>query len=215
MTAAPTLRASLALALSLGALAAAAQGPAPQRQQRRGPPPPKVEAPLPTAPGEQLAAAAMAHFGLYECEFNEKVTVDVNRKNDGYLDVKHKNRVWVMKPVLSQTGALRLEDVKGRMLMLQIADKSMLMDVQMGQRVVDNCVHEKQREAMAARKGAATESIGIDPVKTAAAAAKAASAAAAAASAATAAASAATAAASAATAAASAATAAATAASAP
>lgn len=217
MTAARPLRASLALALALGALAAAAQAPAPQRQQRRGPPPPKVEAPLPTAPGEQLAAAAMAHFGLYECEFNEKVTVDVNRKNDGYLDVKHKNRVWVMKPVLSQTGALRLEDVKGRMLMLQIADKSMLMDVQVGQRVVDNCVHEKQREAMAARKGTATESIGIDPVKTAAAvaAASAASAATAAASAATAAASAATAAASAATAAASAATAAATAASAP
>ena len=178
MNAAPTLRAGLALALTLGALAAAAQAPAPQQQrQRRGPPPPKVEAPLPPAPGEQMAAAAMAHFGTYECEFNEKVAVDVNHKNDGYLDVKHKNRVWVMKPVLSHTGALRLEDVKGRMLMLQIADKSMLMDTQVGQRVVDNCVHEKQREAMAARKGQATESIGIDPAKTAAAAAAAASAA--------------------------------------
>ena len=175
MTPAHPLRAGLALALTLGALAAVAQTPPPA--QRRGPPPPKVEPPLPTAPGEQLAAAAMAHFGVYDCEFNEKVSVDINRKNDGYVDVKHKTRVWTMKPVLSQTGALRLEDVKGRMLMLQIADKSMLMDTQVGQRVVDNCVHEKQREATAARKGQATESIGIDPAKTAAAAAAAASAA--------------------------------------
>jgi hypothetical protein len=57
-----------------------------------------------------------------------------------------RHRTWTMKPVLSHTGALRLEDVKGRMLMLQIANKSMLMDTQIGQRVVDNCVHEKQRE---------------------------------------------------------------------
>ena len=55
--------------------------------------------------------------------------------------------------MLSSTGALRLEDVKGRMLMLQIANKSMLMDTQLGQRVVDGCVHEKQRLATAAAAG--------------------------------------------------------------
>ena len=169
MTAARPLRASLVLALTLVALAATAQTPPVQQRQRRGPPP-KAEAPLPPAPGEQMAAASMAHFGVYDCEFNEKVSVDVNHKFDGYLDVKHKTRTWIMKPVLSHTGALRLEDVKGRMLMLQIANKSMLMDTQIGQRVVDNCVHEKQREAMANRKGDG-ESIGIDPVKAAAAAA--------------------------------------------
>ena len=58
-----------------------------------------------------------------------------------------------MKPVLSSTGALRLEDVRGRMLMLQIANKSMLMDAQIGQRLVDGCVHEKQRAATAAAAG--------------------------------------------------------------
>jgi len=181
MTAALPLRAGLVMALTLAALAAAAQTAPQQQRQRRGPTP-KAEAPLPPAPGEQMAAAAMAHFGLYECEFNEKINVDMNRKFDGYLDVKHKNRSWIMKPVLSHTGALRLEDVQGRMLMLQIANKSMLMDTQIGQRVVDNCVHEKQREAMAARKGDG-ESIGIDPVKAAALAALAAANAASAASA--------------------------------
>jgi hypothetical protein len=91
----------------------------------------------------------MAHFGRLRLRVQrDGQSVDINaRKFDGYLDVKHRKSTWIMKPVLSHTGALRLEDVKGRMLMLQIADKSMLMDTQIGQRVVDNCVHEKQREA--------------------------------------------------------------------
>ena len=109
-----------------------------------------VEPPLPTAEGEQLAAAAMTHFGDYACEFDQAVNVNVTPKNDGYVDVRFKAQTWTMKPVLSSTGALRLEDVKGRMLMLQIANKSMLMDTKIGQRLVDGCIHEKQRQASAA-----------------------------------------------------------------
>jgi hypothetical protein len=111
--------------------------------------PAPAEAPLPRAEGEQLAAAAMTHFGDYACEFEQSVNVNVTPKNDGYVDVKFKSQVWTMKPVLSSTGALRLEDVKGRMLMLQIANKSMLMDTRIGQRLVDGCIHEKQRQAIA------------------------------------------------------------------
>jgi hypothetical protein len=175
MNAALILRTTAVLALSVGALSVAAQTAAPNKTRavRRAPPPPPVEVPLPPAPGEQLAAAALAHFGPYECEFNETVSVDINTRHDGYIDVKHRKSVWVMKPVLSHTGALRLEDVKGRMLMLQIANKSMLMDTQIGRRLVDNCVHEKQRNVA---QPAASESLGIDPVKTAAAAAAAAAA---------------------------------------
>lgn len=178
MTAVLLLRTTALLALAFGALAVAAQTAAPAnktRSVRRAPPPPPVEAPLPPAPGEQIAAAAMAHYGPYECEFNETVSVDLNTRHDGYIDVKHRKSVWVMKPVLSHTGALRLEDVKGRMLMLQIANKSMLMDTQIGRRLVDNCVHEKQRNVA---QPAASESLGIDPVKAAAAAAAASAAAA-------------------------------------
>ena len=109
-----------------------------------------VEAPLAKAEGEQLAAAAMTHFGDYACEFDQAVNVTLTPKNDGYVDVRFKTQTWTMKPVLSSTGALRLEDVKGRMLMLQIANKSMLMDAKIGQRLVDGCVHEKQRQASAA-----------------------------------------------------------------
>lgn len=178
MTAVLLLRTTALLALAFGALAVAAQTAAPAnktRTVRRAPPPPPVEVPLPPAPGEQIAAAAMAHYGPYECEFNETVSVDLNSRHDGYIDVKHRKSVWVMKPVLSHTGALRLEDVKGRMLMLQIANKSMLMDTQIGRRLVDNCVHEKQRNVA---QPDASESLGIDPVKAAAAAAAASAAAA-------------------------------------
>lgn len=111
------------------------------------------DAPLPDAGSEQLAAADMTHFGDYACDFDQTVKVVVTPKNAGYVDVNFKKQTWTMKPVLSSTGALRLEDVKGQMLMLQIANKSMLMDAKIGQRVVDGCVHEKQRLATAAAAG--------------------------------------------------------------
>jgi hypothetical protein len=168
--AAPLLRHGLLTCLLLGAVGLAAAQTA-QRQQR---PPPRrpVAAPpapaLPLADAEQLVAAALAYLGDYECEFNEKVEIEKSPRFEGYLDVKHRKSLWTMKPVLSKTGALRLEDVKGRTLLLQIANKSMLMDVKIGQRLVDNCIHEKQREAM--RNRPAGESIGIDPAKAASAA---------------------------------------------
>jgi len=112
--------------------------------------PAPAEVPLPKAEGEQVAAAALALYGDYACEFDQTVNVGTTPLHDGYVDVHFKSQTWTMKPVLSSTGALRLEDVKGRMLMLQIANKSMLMDASLGQRVVDGCMHEKQRMATAA-----------------------------------------------------------------
>lgn len=157
--------ATIAASLLLSA-AAQAQGPAAKPAARpavkagkaaakapaRKPVP--VEVPLAKAEGEQLAAAAMTHYGDYACEFDQTVHVTTTPQNDGYVDVRFKNQTWTMKPVLSSTGALRLEDVKGRMLMLQIANKSMLMDSQIGHRIVDACVHEKHRLAIAAAASA-------------------------------------------------------------
>ena len=134
--------AGLLTALSAHGAAAATKKPAPKK-----PAPPPVEVPLPPADAEQTAAAEMALVGDYACEFKQSVTVSADAKNAGYLDVAFNKRHWTMKPVLSSTGALRLEDVKGQTLMLQIAHKSMLMDVKVGQRLVDECQHEKQLEA--------------------------------------------------------------------
>lgn len=108
----------------------------------------KQEAPvpksLPPADSEQLSAAQRAHYGEYLCEFDEKIDVGMNPTTPGYVDVKYKKSLFTMKPVLSSTGALRLEDVTGRTLLIQIANKSMLLDTKIGQRMVDNCVHPEQ-----------------------------------------------------------------------
>jgi len=115
-----------------------------------------VEAPLPPAEGEQNAAASMTHFGHYQCEMSQAIDVTMNPKYDGYVDVSFGKQKFTMKPVLSSTGALRLEDVKGQALLLQIAYKSMLMDVKAGRRMVDECVHDKQAAAKKAAEGQPT-----------------------------------------------------------
>ena len=119
---------AIAAALCLGATAALAQNAAAAKPAAK-------------------AAADRTLLGEYQCEFSQSIDVSMNPKSNGYVDVKHQKQVWTMKPVLSSTGALRLEDVKGQTLLLQIANKSMLMDQKAGRRVVDGCVHEKQKAA--------------------------------------------------------------------
>lgn len=172
----------LAAPLALAALAAApvsAQTTAPKKPAAKAPakgakapakaPAKKAAEPLPPATAEQRAAADLVHYGDYACEFKQGVSVAAAPKEPAYVEVKFGKQAWTMKPVLSSTGALRLEDVKGEALMLQIAFKSMLMDVKAGRRLVDECVHEKQllaKEAAAGKPQAA--GIGIDPDKAAA-----------------------------------------------
>jgi hypothetical protein len=143
-------RIALAVAVSLAFAggAALAQTAAKPAAKKAAP----AEKPLPQADQAQLEAAERTHFGVYECDFKQTIDVSMNAKYPGYVDVKFKKQSWTMKPSISSTGALRLEDVKGRTLLLQIANKSMLMDTKIGQRLVDACVHEKQRAAMEASK---------------------------------------------------------------
>jgi hypothetical protein len=112
------------------------------------------EAPLPEPTPEQQKAAELVYYGDYACEFNETVTIQANAAHLFYVDVRHGKSTWLMKPVLSSTGAMRLEDVKGEMLMVQIASKSMLLDTRTGHRLVDACVSPRQRELMEAAKQA-------------------------------------------------------------
>jgi hypothetical protein len=85
-------------------------------------------------------------------ELDQNVSVVQSTKYPAYADVKFGNGTWLMKPVLSSTGAIRLEDVRGQTLMVQIAAKSMLLDVKAGKRLVDDCICPKQRELVAEAK---------------------------------------------------------------
>ena len=113
---------------------------------------------------DQVKAAELVFYGSYDCEFNQNVSVAQSTKYPAYADVKFGHTSWLMKPVLSSTGAIRLEDVHGQTLMVQIASKSMLLDVKAGKRLVDDCICPKQRELVAEAKAekAATEAA---PVK--------------------------------------------------
>ncbi|CAN5326279.1 hypothetical protein BH09PSE5_BH09PSE5_06470 [soil metagenome] len=117
-----------------------------------------IEAPLPVASAEQISAAEKIFYGVSDCEFKQTLDVSINAKHPAYVDVKFDKKTWTMKPVLSSTGALRLEDVKNTAVMIQIAQKSMLLNTVTGQRLVDECSTPKQREELELlRKAAAAE----------------------------------------------------------
>ncbi|MDI1260919.1 hypothetical protein [Aquabacterium sp.] len=103
--------------------------------------------PLPEASPEQMDAAKRVLIGRYECEFGKKMLIDANDTNLGYFNLRQDKQTWVVKPVLSSTGAIRLEDTKDTVLLIQILTKSMLLNVKTGRRLVDGCVHEVQRAA--------------------------------------------------------------------
>ena len=115
---------------------------------------PMVVIPVPDASPDQMKAAEMVYMGKYDCEFNQTIEVLQSVKYSGYVDLKSGKSDWLMKPVLSSTGAIRLEDVRGETLMVQIASKSMLLNVKTGHRIVDACISPKQRELMEAAKAA-------------------------------------------------------------
>lgn len=151
----------IAAALSLVGTLAVAQTAAPQKAAKPAPAKaakaaPAKEAEPPAASAEQLAAAERVYYGTYECEMGQTATVATMPKYPGYAEVKSGKQTWLMKPVASSTGAIRLEDLKERFLVIQIANKSMLFDSKTGQRVLDGCVNANQREVAAALKAQET-----------------------------------------------------------
>jgi len=150
-----------ALALCAAVPVATAQTVTPKKPTAKKAAPAKkiVEPPAPVAASpEQVDAAGRVFYGVYDCEFKQTVDIVESSKYPAYVDVKHGKAEYLMKPVLSSTGAIRLEDVRGETLMVQISSKSMLLNVKTAQRVVDDCVSPKQRELIeAARVAKAAE----------------------------------------------------------
>jgi hypothetical protein len=133
----------VAAAMLVSAFATATWAPAAMAKSKKEVPASKQ---LPVANDEQKAAYQRVHLGDYQCELGQSVHIKPHA-TEGYAEVAFKRYKFTMKPVLSSTGAIRLEDVSGRALMVQIANKSMLMDQKVGQRLVDECVHANQKAA--------------------------------------------------------------------
>lgn len=159
------LHSTLALALGLSLTGVAmAQAAAPAKHATKAaaakpaPAAPAANMAPPPASKEQIEAAERVDYGVDDCEFDQKVNVTINPKYPGYVDVTHGSSKYLMKPVESTTGAIRLEDVRGEGLMVQIANKSMLLNTKTGKRIVDDCVSEPQRKFRAANSGKDTGS---------------------------------------------------------
>ena len=114
-----------------------------------------VELPPEAASEEQVSVAERVYYGEYFCDFKQTVQIKASEKHPAYVDLRFGPSTYLMKPVLSSTGAVRLEDVKGTALMVQIPSKSMLLNVKTGTRLVDECVCPQQRELIEAARQAA------------------------------------------------------------
>lgn len=93
---------------------------------------------------EELAIAERVHVGRIPCELGAFVTVTPDTATPGHFHVEGKGFKYFMAPVATTTGTVRLEDQKGGAVWLQIANKSMLMNQKLGQRLADECMSPQQ-----------------------------------------------------------------------
>jgi hypothetical protein len=102
----------------------------------------------------ELAIAERVHVGQLPCELGNSVTLVADTKAPGYFNVQMSNPKmpavqmkalkYRMFPVVTSTGAIRLEDHKAGAVWLQLANKSMLMNHKLGKRLADECMSPVQ-----------------------------------------------------------------------
>lgn len=101
---------------------------------------------------DQLRIASYIMVGRMPCELGAFVEVAADAKSPGYFNVQTKTQRFRMVPVVSATGAARLEDAKAGAVWLQLTNKSMLMNQKLGQRLADECKSPAQVAAADAMK---------------------------------------------------------------
>lgn len=104
---------------------------------------PEVLAPVVLSP-EQEAIARRVLVGKIQCELAVQVTMTPDARSLGrfVLEIGHKR--YLMEPVVTSTGAVRLEDESSGAVWLQLANKSMLMNQKEGKRLADDCMNPDQ-----------------------------------------------------------------------
>jgi len=102
-----------------------------------------VEQPLALSE-EHLAVAQRVVLGKVPCELGAHVAVSAHQTVPGRFVLAHGRYTFHMVPVLTSTGAIRLEDAASGAVWLQLANKSMLMDQKQGRRLADACMNAEQ-----------------------------------------------------------------------
>ena len=91
-----------------------------------------------------LAVAQRVVLGKVPCELGAQVAVSAHQSVPGRFVLEHGRQRFHMVPVLTSTGAIRLEDTSSGAVWLQLANKSMLMDQKQGRRLADACMNADQ-----------------------------------------------------------------------
>ena len=92
----------------------------------------------------ELSIAERVHVGKLPCELGNSVELTADAQRPGYFDLQIAKARYRLVPVLTTTGAIRLEDSKSGAVWLQLANKSMLMNHKLGQRMADECMSPQQ-----------------------------------------------------------------------
>jgi hypothetical protein len=92
----------------------------------------------------ELAIAERVYQGRLPCELGAFVTLTADASAPGYFDLQINKLKYRMFPVISSTGAIRLEDPQAGAVWIQLANKSMLMNQKLGQRLADDCMNPDQ-----------------------------------------------------------------------
>jgi hypothetical protein len=90
-----------------------------------------------------LEMARKVFIGDIPCELGASVKLVAGRR-EGFFVVSTKGHRFLMHPVESRTGAIRLEDPRRGAMWLQLGNKSMLMSQKLGQRLADECQSPQQ-----------------------------------------------------------------------
>ena len=92
---------------------------------------------------EQLGVAEKVVLGTVPCELGAKVVVKQDT-SPGRFVLEHGRQTFHMEPMLTSTGAIRLEDSTSGAVWLQLGNKSMLLNQRLGKRLADSCVNLQQ-----------------------------------------------------------------------
>jgi hypothetical protein len=107
---------------------------------------------LPPLEPELVAVAEQVHLGQMKCELGQTVIITNDEKSPGRFYMHHQRQTYHLTPVVSKTGALRLEDAQKGAVWIQLSNKSMLMNSQLGQRLADECQSPAQAAVAQAMK---------------------------------------------------------------
>lgn len=132
---AATAKKGAAVAAGAGAATAAAAIPAQQ-----------------TLTPAELAIAEQVYLGRINCELGASINIAKDSVNPGYFFVEGKGFKYHMAPVSTSTGTIRLEDQHAGAMWLQVANKSMLINRKLGQRLADECMSPEQNQVAEAIK---------------------------------------------------------------